>query len=60
MCDEDEGESCHLLSVFQESVSHSGLHKPFKVNTGVPISRMIKEGCFATQDQNLVNGRTGI
>lgn len=38
MHDEDEGESCHLLSVFQESVSHSGLHKPFKVNTGVPIS----------------------
>lgn len=60
MCDEDEGDSCRLLSVFQESVSHSGLHKPFKVNTGVPISRMMKEGRFATQDQNLVNGRIGI
>lgn len=60
MCDEDEGESCHLLSVFQESVSHSGLHKPFKVDTGVPISRMMKETRFAAQDQTLVNGRTGI
>lgn len=36
------------------------LQESFKVEIVVPVLQMRKEGDFAAQDQNLVNGRTGI